>query len=167
GLLLARLGGLDACERAQLLVRQPACERRKRLAELTASQPARDEPLYRFVQLLGEHAPEERPPYRRVRAEPAADEDVVRLMPFALGVARGRSLEAEVADPMLRARVRAAVEVEPQIGDLLAEALLEVLDQLAEPPLRLRDREVAVRLAGAADRRGADVVDVQREADPG
>src|SRR5256885_39130 len=77
GLLLPGPRGLDACVRAQLLVGQPACERGKRLAELTASQPARDEPFDRLVQLLREHSPEERPPDRRVRAEPAAHEDVV------------------------------------------------------------------------------------------
>jgi hypothetical protein len=34
---------------------------------------------------------------------------------------------------VLRARVRAAVEVQPQVGDLVAEDALEVLDQAREP----------------------------------
>ena len=46
--------------------------------------------------------------------EAAAHEDVVGLAPHAALVARGRALEAEVADPVLRAGVRAAVEVQPQ-----------------------------------------------------
>ena len=66
---------------------------------------------------------------------------------------------------MLPAGVGAAVEVESQLGDVVAEALLEVLDQAAESPLRLGDREVAVRLAGAADRIRPETVRVDREAD--
>ena len=66
------------------------------------------------VELLGRHAAEERPADRGVRAEPAADEDVVRLPLRASSSRAGRALEAEVADPVLRARVRAAVEVQAQ-----------------------------------------------------
>ena len=47
----------------------------------------------------------------------AAQEDVVGLAALALLVAHGRALEAEVADPVLAAGVRAAVEVEPQPGE--------------------------------------------------
>ena len=96
------------------------------------------------------------------RAEGAAQVDLVRLLSLALLVADGRALEADVADPVLRAGVRAAVEVQPERGDVVAEALLELLDQRAEPRLRLGDREVAVRLArcrrssrrGSGSRRG-------------
>src|SRR5262249_60209789 len=77
----------------------------------------------------------------------------------------GRSRESVVADPVLCARVWAAVEVEPQLGDLRVETLLEPLDQPAEAGLRLCDREVAVRLAGARDRVAAHRVDVERETD--
>src|SRR5581483_9847396 len=85
--------------------------------------------------------------------------------PRAAFVARRRALEADVADPVLRARMRAAVEVQPQLGDLPAEALLEPVDEAAEPRLRLGDREVAVRLSGARDRVAAHAVQVEREAD--
>ena len=118
-----------------------------------------------LVELLGRHAAEDRPADRRDRAERAAQQDVVPLVALALGVAHGRALEAEVADPVLAAGVGAAVEVESELGDLVAEAALEVLDQAAEPPLRLGDGEVAVRLAGAADRVRAQAVRVDREAD--
>src|SRR5215471_2207902 len=46
-----------------------------------------------------------------------------------LGVAEGGALEAEVAGPVLRARVRAAVQMEPEAGDPRAEAALEVDEQ--------------------------------------
>ena len=49
----------------------------------------------------------------------------------------------------------------------VAEAVLEPPDERVEPRLRLRDGEVAVRLARARDRHGADGVDVEREADLG
>ena len=81
-------------------------------------EPAADEALdrRRRARSVG-HAAEERPADRGVRAEPAAHEDVVRLPPLAGLVAGGRALEAEVADPVLGAGVRAAVEVQPQAGD--------------------------------------------------
>ena len=50
--------------------------------------------------------------------EAAAQEDVVGLPPLPVLVAHGRALEAEVADPVMGAGVRAAVEVELQPGDL-------------------------------------------------
>ena len=71
----------------------------------------------------GRRAGRSRPPGRG-----AAQEDVVRLTALAVGVARGRPLEAEVADPVLAARVRAAVQVQAELGDLVAEAPLEMLD---------------------------------------
>ena len=52
---------------------------------------------------------------RRARARRGGD--VVGLAAHALLVAHGRALEADVADPVLGAGVRAAVEVEPQLGD--------------------------------------------------
>src|SRR5262249_58902339 len=99
------------------------------------------------------------PPERRPRdgcagAESAAQEDVVRLPALAVLVPDGRALEAEVADPVLRAGVRAAVEVEPQARDLVAEPRFERLDQRVGSRLRLRHRVVAMRLAGAGERGG-------------
>ena len=90
---------------------------------------------------------------RRVRAEAAAQEDVVGLPPLAALVAHRRALEAEVADPVLGAGVRAAVEVEPQARRSSSpKRASRCLDERVEPRLRLGDREVAVRLAGAGDR---------------
>src|SRR5436190_9541220 len=66
---------------------------------------------------------------------------------------------------VLCAGVRAAVEVQPQFGDLRVEALLESLDEAPEARLRLGDREVAVRLARARDRVAPHGIDVEREAD--
>ena len=85
------------------------------------------------------------------------------LLPLV--VAHGAALEAEIAHPVLGARVRAAVEVELQLADRSTEADLEPLDERGEAGLRLRHREVAVRLPGASDRARADRVDVGREAD--
>src|SRR5262249_17450929 len=118
---------LEAGEHAQLVVGQAARERRKAFAFGSALEPACDEPLDRRVQLVGRHAAEERPPDLGIRTEAAADEDVVRLSPLAALVASGRALEAEIGNPVLRARVRAAVELQAQIGDLRPEALLQLL----------------------------------------
>ena len=118
-----------------------------------------------MVELLRRHAPEEGARDRRVSAEAAANEDVVRLPASSLVVADGRSLEAEVGNPVLRARMGASVEVQSEVGQLRAERCLEVLDQTAEPRLGFGDREVAVRLTSACDRAAADRVDVEREAD--
>ena len=68
---------------------------------------------------------------------------------------------------MLGAGVRAAVEVEPQRRDVVAEPRLERVDERGEPRLRLGDGVVAVRLAGAGDRAAADRVRVEREAELG
>ena len=130
------------------------------------SQPL-DQPGDGGIELVGRDAAEQRLADRGACAEPAADEDVVGLPPGAVLVAGGRALEAEIADPVLGARVRAAVEVQPQVGDVVAEARLEPVDEPAEPRLRLGHREVAVRLAGAGDRVAPDRVRVEREADRG
>ena len=92
-----------------------------------AGEPAADEAVDRGVELLGRHAPEERAADRRLGAEPAAQEDVVGLAALPVLVAQRRALEAEVADPVVGAGVRAAVEVEAQPGDVVAEALLQAL----------------------------------------
>ena len=48
---------------------------------------------------------------------------------------------------------------------VVAERRLEMVDELAQPVLRLADREVAVRLAGARDRVRPDLVRRQRQAE--
>src|SRR5581483_9290150 len=155
---------LEPRQLAQLLVGLPARPGGERVAAAVV-EPALDQPDGRVVEPLGRDAPEERPPDRRVRPEAAADEDVVRLPPGAVVVARRRALEAEVADPVLRAGVRAAVQVQTQRRRRLTEALLDHLEQPAQPRLRLRDREVAVRLARGGDRAPVQRVEVEREAE--
>src|SRR5579862_4394837 len=167
-LLLVALSSLcrrEPCQHSELLVARAARERDEALAVPAVVEPALDQAFDRDVEVVGRYPPEERPPDLRRRPERAAHEDVVGLPPRAALVARRRSLEAEVADPVLRTRVRAAVEVQAQVGDLHAEALVEPVDQPAEACLRLGDREVAVRLAGARDRVAPHGVDVEREAD--
>ena len=124
------LAGSQAGQLAQLVVarrRENAGEALARSARFV--EPAGDQALDRCVELVGRHAPEERLADRGLGPEAAAHEDVVGLPAHAALVARGRALEAEVADPVLGAGVRAAVEVEPQVGDLVAEARLEPVDQ--------------------------------------
>src|SRR4051812_29388406 len=165
-LAYASLDGLEPGGEAQLLVALAAREDGERLVVPAAAvEPALDESCDRRVELLARDAPEQRLADLRIRPEAAAHEDVVRLHPLAVGVARRRALEPEVGDPVLRARVRAAVELQAERADRVSEALLEVLDQPAEALLRLGHREVAVRLARAADRAAAHVVDREREAD--
>ena len=115
--------------------------------------------------VLGRDPAEDRPRDRGVGAEAAAQEQVVGLAAHAFLVAHRRALEAEIADPVVPAGVRAAVEVQLQSGERVAEAGLEVLDEGAEPRLGLRDGEVAVRLAGARDRLGTERVACERQAE--
>ncbi len=86
-------------------------------------------------------------------------------MALALRIPHGRALEAEIADPVLATGMGAAVEVQAERGDLVAEPSLEMLDQAAQPPLGLGNGEVAVRLAGTADRIAPQAVRVDRKAD--
>src|SRR5262249_25823041 len=130
-------------------------------------EPALDESIDCVVELLARDSPEDGSGDGCAWPKPAPQENVVGLTPLALVVAGRGALKSDVADPVLPACVRAAVEVQPQIGDGVAEARLEVLDQLVQPGLRLGDREVAVRLAGAPDRGSPYVVDVERETEGG
>src|SRR5581483_9432714 len=133
----SRLATLDSGEDRQLVVAQAVAEGAEVLALAPQPEPRRDQPVDRFLEVLGGHAPEHRPRDRRPRAEAAAQEDVVRLPPLPRLVPDGRALEAEVADPVLGAGVRAAVEVEAQPRDLVAEARLEVADECVHTRLRL------------------------------
>src|SRR5262249_49067200 len=152
---------------SKLVVARAVAEGAECLAVPAPLEPALDESIDCVVELLARDSPEDGSGNRCVRPKPAPQENVVGLAPLALAVARGRALTSDVADPVLRACVRAGVEVQPQIGEGVAEPRLEVLDQLVQPGLRFGDREVAVRLAGAPDRGSPDVVDVEREADGG
>ena len=96
----------------ELVVRQPALEVGEGLAVGAACEPAAHEPLDGGLDLLARDAAEERAADLRHGTERAAHEDVVGGDAIALGVLAGRRLEAEVADPVLRARVRAAVEMQ-------------------------------------------------------
>src|SRR5262249_23396330 len=166
-LLLSRMCRLPADQDPQLLVARPVAERPEVLAVAARREPAADQAFHGLVQLLRRYAPEDRPGDRRLRSESAAQEHVVGLAPATLLVAYRRALEAEVAGPVLGAGVRAAVEVEPEAGDVIAEPILEVPEERVGARLRLGDGEVAVRLAGAGDRDGADPVGIQWEADLG
>src|SRR5581483_9434338 len=156
--------GLEPRERAELVVAEPALELGERLAVVAFLEPAAHETRDRGLELLARHAAEERAADRRRRAERAAHEHVVRRHAVAVPVLARRRLEAEVADPVLRARVRATVEVKPQLADLRPERRLEVLDERLQPRLRLADGEVAVRLTRARDGVGPDLVRVERQA---
>src|SRR3972149_4159952 len=124
---LAPARRLQAGERAQLLVGEATRERREALPLPAAVEPALDQGGDRHVQLLRRHAPEERPGNARVGAEPAAEEDVVGLPTPPVVGARGRALEAEVGDPVLRAGGGAAAEPGPQAAGPLAGAGLGAL----------------------------------------
>ena len=137
------------------------------LALRPVREPASDEAVHELVELPRRHAPEHRARDRRARPEGAAEVDVVRLAALPVLVARGRPLEADVADPVLRARVGASVEVQPQLRDVLAEPVFEPSDQRIEPRLGLGHRVVAVRLPGAGDPVAAKTAELEGQVQPG
>src|SRR5437867_2285295 len=99
--------GFAADEDAQLLVVQPPREVGEGLAAAAPGEPAVDEPDHGAVELRRRDAPEDRPSDLGRRAEAAADVDVERLLRPAELVADRGALEAEVADPVVGAGVRA------------------------------------------------------------
>src|SRR5437763_5981431 len=131
-------------ELCQLVVRCAVAPRAEALAGRAPVDPARDEPDHGLVQLLRRNSAENRPRDRRGPVEAAAEVDVVGLPAPALRVAHRRPLEADVADPMVRARVRTAVEVHAQPFDRGAEARLVQLDAPVHARLRLCDRAGAM-----------------------
>src|SRR5579884_4262346 len=144
---------LPSRELRELAVARPFAPDAEALLFLPAAGPAPDEGDHEAVQLLARDAAEQGSRDLRRPVETAAQVDVVGLLPAPLLVAHRRALEADVADPVLRARVRAAVEMQPQPLELpRVEPRLEQLHERAHARLRLGDREVAVRLAGAGDR---------------
>ena len=108
-------------------------ERSEALAAAPPVEPANDQPCDHLVQFFRGNAAEDGPPDGGVRPERAAEEHVVGLVAPTLRVADGRPLEAEVADPVLAAGVRAAVEVQAQAGGVVPEPRLQMLDQAAQP----------------------------------
>ena len=139
---------------------------RKLSPSLRESSQAATRSSHGLVELLGRHAPEDGPSDCRAagRARRAAGR---RRPAGASRPRRGRRpLQAEVADPVLPAGVRAAVEVEPQPGDLVAEPPLEVLDQARRGGSSSRRRRScsAARPCSRSSRRAARF-DVEREAD--
>ena len=115
------------------------------------------------------HPLEHRPADGRARRQPAAQEQVVALQALALrsALAQRRALEADVADPVVGAGVRAAVEVQAQAGRRLAERRLQMLDDALQPSLGLGHRVVAERVAGAGDAGAAQRPGVDGEAERG
>ena len=101
---------------------------RKSSASARCSSQPTDEGDDDLVEVLRGHAAEDHTADRGARTESASEIDVVGLLSLALLVARRRSLEAEVADPVLGARMRAAVEVQPERRDVVAEPVLERAD---------------------------------------
>src|SRR2546421_12613389 len=107
---------LKLCKRAQLLVGKTPLELGERLFLAATLEPAADQSLDRRLEAVARDAPEDGPCDCRIGPERAAHEDVVGGQPASVGVLSGRALEPEVSHPVLRAGVRAAVEVQPQIG---------------------------------------------------
>ena len=83
------------------------------------------------------HPPQQRHADRGARALAPAQEEVVGLLFLALhrALAQRRALEADIADPVLGAGVRAAVEVDAEVLDLLAEGGLQMVHDLDQPRL--------------------------------
>src|SRR4051794_7198051 len=120
---------LPSREQRELPVVRPVTERPERLPVRASHDPPADEADDRVVELLRRDAPEHRARDRRRPVEAAAQVHVVGLASPACGIAHSRSLEPEIADPVLRARVRAPVEVHSEPLGVAAEALLEQLHE--------------------------------------
>src|SRR5580704_13833479 len=99
----------------------------------------------------------------RVLAQPAAQDDVERLERFARRSPAGGALKADVAGPMLRACMRASVEIQLEAADLLAELIHQPLDNRRELGLGGGDGVVAMRIADTSDRRRVQPVRLERK----
>src|ERR1017187_7465798 len=100
---------------------------------------------------------------RGVAAEAAAQDNVERFEWLAVGPARGRPLQPDVTGPMLRARMRASIEIQLEPRDLVAEVIDQPLDDSGELGLGRRDRIVAMWIADASDRRRVESIRIERE----
>src|SRR3954451_1228549 len=108
---------LPPCQTSDLVVCRAVAKAAEGLAVAAALDPARDEGPDSLVELFRRDALEDRECDRRGPVEAAAQEDVVSLVALSFGIANGRALEPEIADPMMGAGVSAAVEVQAEPVD--------------------------------------------------
>jgi hypothetical protein len=104
---------------------------------------------------LGPYRLEDLPAYPLLGAAAAADMDVV---PLDLVIAAGidlRRQQADIADFVLRTRIRASgqVNVERRVDN---QTCVEIVRQCQRVPLGVGKREPAAGIAGAGDEPGAD-----------
>src|SRR5215470_15950845 len=86
------------------------------MLQITGKQP-RD----RIFDLRRWDTPQKRLANGRVAAQATAQNNVESLQRLAIRTASGGPLQADIARPMLRARMRARVEVELEVRDFVAE----------------------------------------------
>src|SRR5947208_282192 len=132
-------------EDGQLLVGMAGEELLDALPFLASVEIGTEQALDDEMDLAARYPLEHRTADGGVPAQAAAQKDVVPLdaLTRRTPLAQGRALEADVADPVVGAGVRAAVQVEPQPGDRLAERRLQMLDDPLQPSLGLGHRVVA------------------------
>src|SRR5439155_8273898 len=161
--------GLAGPDTDQLFIAFALCKRLERLAVLAFIEVCADQALHVSGRLFGRHTPKQRAADFGVFAESAPQIDLVGLELVVAGfvATRGRALQADVAHPVVRARVQAAVDTELDSLDVATDALLQAKDDLLQLGLGLGDREVAQRLTSAAHAGAANGVHVQRKTDVG
>src|ERR1039457_3324604 len=143
---------------------------RERLVGVAPFEVSPEQPRYVVFDHRGRHAAYNRLADRRGLAPPAPPtnvESLDRLAPGgpARGSAAGRALQPDIAGPVLRARMRAPVEIQLETPALLAELIPQPLDDCRELGLGRSDGVVAMRIADASDRRRIEAVRIQRETD--
>ena len=123
----------------------------KRLAAAPTVGECDKQLLERVGDIVGRRAEPEAPRNAAAGTDTAADEEVE---PFDLLAAAGdeNSLKADIGDPMLPARIRAAGHV--QLDDMIErrEAVVELARQTNAELLGLGDRKLAELAAGAGQR---------------
>src|SRR5208282_1276636 len=125
---------------------------------------SREQPRHVIFDQRRRHAPHYRLADGSVLAETAAQDNVERLDRLARRSATGGALQADIAGPMLRARMRASVEIQLEAADLIAELIHQPLDNRRELGLGWSHGVIAMRIADASDRRRVEPVRFEREA---
>src|SRR5204863_2365108 len=142
-------------ERAQVVVGVARGELAEALPGPPVVEIRAQQALDRRGRLAGRYPVADRARYRLVEADGAADAEVVGVHERAVDL-HLLALEADVGDPVLAARVRAAGDVDPHVAVEAGQPKFQRVDEPAREALGLREGQLAELAAGARDGAAAE-----------